>query len=177
MWGKTAKILTVVCLAGLAGCIFGAAKPHGVIGYRHDGRVFLSRNSFYRVGRLPDGWKRMSTKARAISFYNPQYKASISTDAFCGREVSDRRLDVLSGEVISALENRRLKSETPFELNGRGALRQVTAGDMDGVPVIVDFVVVRKDNCVFDMYAVMPPNTDAEVGQDFEEFFRAFQFE
>lgn len=145
----------------------------GVIGYRH-GRVFVTREHTYRVGRLPAGWERMRAPARTISFYNRTSRSSISTDAMCGRDVSDRKLDVLAGGMLSALENRVIRDESRFDLDGRGALRQRMRGSLDGVPVDVDFVVVRKNGCVFDFYAVSPVGTDAQVEEDFEIFFRAF---
>lgn len=159
-----------------AGCVFGPTTYKGVIGYR-DGRVFVRHDSTYSVGILPEGWEQMKTRVRAISFYNAQFKSSISTDAFCGRGVGDRRIDALGGEVASALENRTIVSESPFELDGRGALRQRVKGSLDGVPVLLDLVVVRKDACVFDFYAVTPPAGDPQVAADFEGFYGAFHYE
>ena len=168
-----AALAAAVCAAG---CVFGPTSYKGVIGYR-DGRVFLKHDSVYDVGRLPKGWKRMDSRARTISFYNPAYLSSISTDASCGGGVSDRRLDSLGGEVVSALEKRRLLSEEPFELDGRGALRQRVEGYQDGVMLIVDLVVVRKSGCVFDFYSVSQPEAAPQVAQDFEAFFSGFHYE
>lgn len=176
MRGRTVKILALLFLASLTGCLLGPPKPHGIIGYRPDGRVFLSRDRFYHVGILQGGWRRISTKARTITFYNPEFESSISTDAFCGRDVANRRLDSLGGEIMSAMEDRKLKSETSFDLDGRGAQRQLEEGKMDGVPVVVDLVIVRKNGCLFDLYAVMPPNADPQVAQDFEVFFGGFHY-
>ena len=159
-----------------AGCVFGPTTYKGVIGYR-DGRVFLRHDSTYGVGSLPEGWQRMGTRARTVSFYNASLRSSISTDAFCGRGIGDRKIDALGGEVASALENRVILSETPFELDGRGALRQRVRGSLDGVEVLVDLVVVRKGGCVFDFYAVTPPEGVAQTAADFESFFGAFRYE
>lgn len=174
MRGKKLIILAVLSLAA-GGCIFKSTPFRGVISYR-DGRVYLKHDRFYRVGILPDGWERLRTRARAISFYNPHFKGSISTDAFCGRSVGDQRLESLTSEIVSALEDRTMKSQTKFDLDGRGAIRQRFKGTMDGVPVIVDVVVVRKDGCAFDFYAVMPTGADQVVEQDFEIFFGGFHY-
>lgn len=177
MWGKSLLVLAAFfTVASSAGCLFGPSNYKGVIGYRH-GQVFLRHDRIYRVGELPAGWERMSTRARTISFYNAAYRSSISTDALCGQGVSNRRLDVLGGEIASALENRTLVSEVPFDLDGRGALRQRVTGTEDGVPVVLDLVVVRKNGCVFDFYAVMSPDAELGVVQDFEPFFQAFHYE
>ena len=178
MKGKIVLVAVFFALfADFAGCIFGPAKFKGVIGYRPDGRVFIQHDRYYRVGVLPSGWQAMKTKARAISFYNSDYKSSISTDAFCGRDVTDRKLETLGGEMITALEGRSVLYEKNFDLDGRGAVRQKLTGSLDGVSVVVDLVVVRKNGCVFDFYAVMPPNNAANTGDDFENFFGAFHYE
>ena len=64
-----------------------------------------------------------------------------------------------------------------MELSGRGALRQTVEGSLDGVPVVLDLVVVRKDGCVFDFYSVSPPGADPRVATDFEAFFGEFSYE
>lgn len=128
------------------------------------------------MGQLPDGWVRMKVSRRAISFYNESYKASISTDAFCGRSFSDRPLDALAGELSAVLAERETKWTEEMMLDGRGALRVFVEGKMDGVPVNMDIVVVKKDECNFDFVAVRPPNASQDVTFDFEGFFKAFQY-
>lgn len=170
-----AVVTLVAALVLSSSCIFRPSTYQGVIGSR-SGRVFLTRERFYHVGLLPDGWQRMRVRARTVSFYHPGYRSSISTDAICGRGASDRSLVALSGEMASAVEGRTLLSETTLQLAGRGALRQRLRGSQDGVPVLVDLVVLRKDGCVFDFYAVMPPEPDAEAVRDFEAFFGGFRY-
>ena len=166
----------LVAFSCASGCVFGPGTHKGVVGYRN-GRVFVRHDKAYRVGLLPEGWERMKSSGRTVSFYNPNYRSSISTDAFCGRGASDRKLDALGGEIASALEKRTLVSERPMELSGRGALRQTVEGSLDGVPVVLDLVVVRKDGCVFDFYSVSPPGADPRVAADFEAFFGEFSYE
>lgn len=169
-------IILVLPIVTLSTCAFGPSKFKGVLSYRH-GRVFLTKQKTYSVGILPKGWERLDNKARAISFYNKDLRSSISTDAFCGEGVEAQKIYSLGGEMMTAVEKRNTLSETEFELDGRGALRRVVAGSLDGVPVIVDLVVVRKNGCVFDFYAVGEGEISNEVETEFEMFFGAFHFE
>lgn len=173
--GILVLIALVAAYIASGGCIFGPQPFKGVMSYRN-GRVYLRRGTFYRVGKLPAEWERMRTRARAISFYNPKYRSSISTDAYCGRSVGDRSLDSLGGEIISALEDRTVIEEENFSLNRRGAVRQLVKGSVDGVAVVVDLVIVRKDGCVFDLYATMPPERRELVRGSFETFFGGFSY-
>ena len=159
-----------------SGCVLGPSRFKGVLSYR-SGRVYIRHDRYYRVGKLPKGWRRMKTGARAISFYNQDLKSSISTDVFCGRSVGERSLDSLGGEFISVLEERTVTEEVPFTLDDRAALRQRAEGKLDGVPVVLDLVVVKKNGCVFDMYAVMPPDAVDQVAGPFEHFFQSFHYE
>ncbi len=160
----------------LGACIFGPPKFIGVMSYR-DGRVYLMNKSFYRVGVLPDDWKRVDTKVRSVTFYSPEAGASISTSAFCGRSIEGLRPDALSGEILGTLENRSVLSEEKLMLDGRGAVRILASGSIDGVVSMVDLVTLRKDGCVFDFYAVSPGGQNQATRLAFEGFFQQFHFE
>ena len=118
----------------------------------------------------------MEVKARAITFYNDNYKASITTDAFCGKSFTDRPLDALAGELTSVLSDRTTVSTQDMMLDGRGALRVFVEGKMDGVPLKMDVVVIKKNNCNFDFVSVTPTDASNEVKNDFEGFLKSFHY-
>jgi hypothetical protein len=175
----TASILAAVVSFG---CVLKRQPFKGVVSY-DNGRVYLEPDRYYKkgiyysVGLLPQGWERMSTRARTVSFYNESYRSSISTDAYCGKSVRDRTLLSLTGDIVTALEDRKFGDEKEFMLDGRGALRQQIEGKVDGVPTIVDLVTIRKDGCVFDFYLVSPKSAPVDATLNFENFFGAFHYE
>ncbi|MFA4874536.1 MAG: hypothetical protein WC690_04270 [bacterium] len=169
-------VLLILAISALSGCIFKAQPFKGVISYRQ-GKVYIRHDKYYTVGVLADDWRALKTRARTISFYNEGLKASISTDAYCGKSVTDRTLDSLSGDIITALEKRQVTNEKNFTLNERGALRQHITGSVDGVPTDVDLVIVRKNYCVFDFYSVAPAGGNPDVKEAFETFFNGFHYE
>ncbi len=61
-------------------------------------------------------------------------------------------------------------------LGGREALRTVAEGTLDGVDVILDTVVIKKNNCLFDFALVAHPQKHADAVNDFETFFQGFQY-
>jgi len=170
-----ALLAAIVCAAG---CIFGPSRFKGIKSYR-DGRVYLyyNPNRFYRVGILPDGWERIKTGVRTVTFYNSKYKGSISTDAECGNSVEGRTLISLTGGITSALENPTVKEQKEFMLGGRGAIRQDYHGTYDGVPMVVDLIVVRKSGCIFDFYLTMPRTENRQAVADFEFFVDGFRYD
>lgn len=164
------------------GCAFKRQPFKGVTSYK-DGRVYLVPDRyyepgvFYRVGELPEGWKRMETRARTISFYNEGYMSSISTDAWCGRNIRDRTLNSLTGDMITALEDRTFSEEGRFTLDGREAIRQRVIGKYEGAPTVIDLVTVRKSDCVFDFYLISQGGAPIGAKEDFESFFRGFSYD
>jgi hypothetical protein len=146
-----------------------------VIGYR-DGRVFLKKNLYYRVGRLPLAWREFSANAKAASFYNKELGATISTDAFCASSFEDLPLKILSGQLFAGIGQHRVLDEKTLTLNGREALRTLSSGTMDGVAIKFDSVVLKKNNCTIDfVYFAPPQNYEAGV-KDFELFYNGFKF-
>lgn len=177
-WGSViiAAVVAAVLFAG--GCIFRPQPFKGVISYRHE-KVYIGLNPdrYYRVGELPAGWEPIKTRARAIVFYNDEHSSTIATDAWCGNTIGDRPLESLGGELLGALADRDVQEEVPFMLDGRGALRQRAIGELDGVPIVLDIVVIKKNGCVFDLYAIMPPDEVEAVERDFELFYLGFRYE
>lgn len=169
-------VLAIVVLLTSASCLFKQTELVGVMSYRN-GKVFLKKDNFYSVGKLPSGWHRMKTRAKAISFYNPGLRSSITTDAFCGAKVENSALGALGGDMISALDQRKVTSEQDIQLDGRQATRRFVTGTLDGVDVLVDYVVVRKDGCIFDFYAVISDVAEKdEVSAVFEDFYKGFEY-
>jgi len=176
-----AFLLSIVCIVS-TGCLFKKQPFRGVTSYR-DGRVYLKpgryyneRPPYYRVGILPDGWSRLKTDARTITWYNAACECSISTDAYCGLSVEDRSLASLGGDLITAISDRRFSEERELTLDGRAAIRQLVEGSYNGVPTKVDLVVVRKGGCVFDFYLVSSREPAPEAIVDFESFFGGFEY-
>jgi len=182
MRGMHYIVVLLAAAAIISGCLFKGQPFKGVVSYK-DGKVYLKPgryyselHPYYRVGELPRGWDRLSTRARTISWYNESYLCSISTDAYCGRSVDNRSLDSLGGELITALSDRKFTEERKFMLGEREAMRQRVEGTLEGVASRVDLVVVRKDGCVFDFYLVSQGAPPPEAIEDFESFFGGFDY-
>lgn len=168
--------LTLVIFLTLAGCFGGPKNSSGVTGYR-DQRVAIKGAGNYSVGELSADWRRLPVRAKTIAFYNDTHKTTISTDAFCGKEFEDLALRNLTNNLMAGIEKRKIASEQDLFLDGRGALRTVSTGFVDGVPVQVDAVVLKKNNCTFDFICVTTPGSYHEVSADFERFFSGFHYE
>lgn len=172
-------ILLILCCVGLladSACIFGPNRYYAVMGTRGN-YVFIRHDRWYEVGKLPEGWKTLKTRVKAASWYNPEFRSTISTEVLCEGSVGDRPVEVVASSVAAAMEDRKTSDHQEFMLDGRGAVRETVAGSVDGVQLVMDVVAVKKDNCAFDFIAVTPPEEMANVQPIFEEFFNGFHFE
>lgn len=159
----------------LMGCFGGVKKTGKVVGYR-EGRVLTKKGS-YDVGSLPAGWERIKLGKAVVTFYNPSLKSSISTDSFCDQAYNDSPLKSLTRHLFPGLQDQKVMEQEPLTLSGRGALHTVLKATMDGVPVMLSIVVVKKDWCLFDFYLVSEQSYFAQAAVDFEAFYRGFQYQ
>jgi hypothetical protein len=68
-------------------------------------------------------------------------------------------------------------SQTPLELDGRGALRTQLSAELDGVSKTFSVYVLKKDGCVYDFMWIGPPDSTPEAAQAFHQFVAGFSTE
>jgi hypothetical protein len=139
------------------------------------GNVYRDSTVAYRIGSLPEGWERTNLPGSNLSFHHTG-GGSILVNAVC-RDLRDLSLDVLTNQALFGVEEKHELSRQPVTLDGRGGLRTRLDGAMDGVPMSLELVLVKKDGCVHDFLLaagrdVFPARTAA-----FEALVAGFQRE
>jgi hypothetical protein len=135
--------------------------------------VFTSERVRYRVGTLGPSWRPVKVSGGQVAFVESRTSATISANAVCGE--SDAPLRVLTGHLLIGLTERRILAEKLLPFDGREALRTEVWAKLDGVPVQLDLLVLKKDGCVFDLVYVAPPGSFATGRADFERFAQGFR--
>ncbi|MGH7831135.1 MAG: hypothetical protein ACREP8_13275 [Candidatus Binatia bacterium] len=158
----------------LVGCFGGVKRTGKVIGYE-PGRV-LTKKGYYQVGILPEGWRRINLEQALVAFRNEALQSTIATDSFCDQAYDDSSLPILTRHLFAGLQKIEVLQEQSFTLSDRGALRTMMKATLDGVPVMLEIVVVKKNWCLFDFYLVSPPERFAGATADFETFYRGFSY-
>ena len=172
---KHTQILgALLVIFGLTACFGGVKKTGKVVGYKN-GRV-LTKDGFFAVGPLSPDWERIKVGKAVVTFYNPQMKSTIATDSFCDQAYNDSSLKNLTTHLFPGLQDTDVVNQEPFMLDGRGALKTVVKAKLDGVPVMMKIVVVKKDWCLFDFFLVSEQAYFARAAQDFETFYQGFSF-
>ncbi len=171
---KIALLAAPLCAFALWGCFGGVKKTGKVLDYK-PGQV-ITKSGSYQVGELPPEWYRIKLGIAAINFRSDRLKSTISTDAFCEQAFDDAPLNALTRHLFAGLQDVKVEKETPFMMSDRGALRTTLRASLDGVPVKIETVVVKKDWCLFDFYLVSPPDQFLSAMPDFEHFYQGFQY-
>ncbi len=171
---KCAQFAAPFLALALLACFGGVKKTGKVVDYK-PGRV-ITKKGYYDVGPLSADWYRIKLGIAAINFRNDALGSTISTDAFCDQAFDDAPLNALTSHLFAGLQDIKIEKQTPFTMADRGALRTSLKATLDGVPVRIETVVLKKDWCLFDFYLVGPPEKFAAALPDFENFFQGFQF-
>jgi hypothetical protein len=120
-----------------------------------------------KLASLP-GWEPVRA-GDAAAAYHHEGGGTIAASSTCG-PADDVPLDVLTNHLLFGVEHKQERSRVPFTLAGRAALRTRLDGTLDGVPVSLDVVVLKKDGCTHDLMLIAPRSASALREPDFDRF-------
>ena len=141
-------------------------------GASFDGEVYRDHDVAFRVGALGTGWERFRISEAALAFRHGS-NGTIVANAMC-KDIEDVPLDVLINQALIGVGDKSELARTDVTLDGRAARRTQLTGTMDGVPVALDLVVMKKNNCVYDFQLVTSPRDFASRQADFVRFISGF---
>jgi hypothetical protein len=149
--------------ASLAGC-----GTRGTL----SGSLYRDGPLAFRIGALPAEWRRVQVGDGQLAFHHDD-GGTILAHATCEAR-DDVSLDVLTNHLLFGVEEAREISRAPLSLDGRRALRTRIDGAVDGVPIALDLVVLKKDSCTYDLQLASSPDVFVRRQPDFERFFAGF---
>ncbi|HEX5037357.1 MAG TPA: hypothetical protein VFX30_09395 [bacterium] len=167
-----ARWVIVFFLLTLCAC-FGLDRRGGITGYKN-GEADAGKARF-TVRRLPPPWKQPRRLLKQLVYENDPLAATIVVDALCGPKYDDAPLNRLAAEMFQRLQKPKIRSEKNVTLDGRSAVRMDGGGAIDGVPLEMSVVVMKKNFCLYDFIYFAPPQTFSQGKRDFEEFLNGFE--
>lgn len=128
----------------------------------------------YSLGDPGAGWTRVRPGGADQAWHNSKLGATIYADSNCGERFDDSPLGRLHESLVGGVAGKPEREETRT-LDGREALLRVVDGRVDGVPIRVGAVVLKKDACTYDMVYIASPERFDEGMDAFERVLSAFQ--
>ena len=157
-------------MLGLLGLLAGLAACAGTGSLR--GSDYQRGAVHYRVGTLPAEWRRIHVRGADLVFRHQQ-GGTLMVSAQCPSS-EDAPLEVLVNHLLFDIEHQKEHSRALLTVDGRAALRIQLDGELDGVRIALDLVVLKKDGCAYDLQLATSPQKLAARQPDFEAFLRGF---
>jgi hypothetical protein len=130
----------------------------------------------YRIGTLPPGWRAVGLYQNDLAFQSLDSPHSVAINSTC-EDHDDPPLDVLTRHLLMGFTDRETVSQSVESLDGRDALRTRVTARLDGVPVELVLVVLKKDGCVYDFTYLSPVGRTAERLEVFDRLLAQFTVE
>jgi hypothetical protein len=122
----------------------------------------------------PGPWQRLDTAGGDLAWRDPSSRAVIMANATC-RGHHDPPLEVLVNDLLIGTTERRVLLSEMVPLDGREARHEVVALKLDGVPLVYDLYVLKKDGCVYDLALVAAPTSYNTVADRFVTVVAGFR--
>jgi hypothetical protein len=131
-------------------------------------------NDCYRFGELP-GWRVVRQKKGEVAFFEDQFGAVAQINATCRQDAEAASLEVLLRHLLIGYTDLRVREREKLTLAEREALHSVQEVRLDGVPVVLDLYVLKRNGCVFDLSLAAPPDRYVRASTDFARFVGGFR--
>src|SRR5439155_2962091 len=119
-------------------------------------RRLCSRDMCYRTGELP-GWQLIRHKGGEIAFFQEHFDAVAQANATCRDDAEAASLEVLMNHLLIGYTEVQVHQNERVRLDGREALHDLVEARLDGVPVLLDLYVLKRNGCIFDLSLAAPP--------------------
>lgn len=92
------------------------------------------------------------------------------------QEHGDSDLESFTDHLRIDFNEWKVVEERYVTLVERDAMRSTVDAELDGVPIKLELIVLKKDGCLFDLQLFGPPNYHPRGVQDFESVVAGFRF-
>jgi hypothetical protein len=148
----------------------------GCAGHTFQQGVFSKDGVRYRVGPLSVEWRPLDVESNDVAYIANDSPHSVAINATCTPD-GDASLEVLTQHLLIGFTDRELVGEEAAPMDGRDSLRSHYRAKLDGVPVEMLLVVLKKDGCVYDFTYLSPPGRFDEKRKSFERVLSQFHAE
>jgi hypothetical protein len=128
--------------------------------------AYVNSTAGIRVPVPPAPWVPVALPEVEAAFRRPGSAATIAILSEC-QDSGRAPMRILARRLLFGLRSEVLE-QTPVSMDGAEALRTVARGSLDGRPVLVESLSVRRGHCVSDLVLAAPPGEFDSVRSDFD---------
>ncbi len=156
---RVVATLVVTVLGTLAASALGASTL-GACGPRasYTGNRYKSKEASFHVTAPRGGWKRLRKSHKEggpdLAWHHRASHSTLSINSDCNQP--DTPLKALTQHLLFGFTERAILSQQRQPMDGRESLHSHATGKLDGVPQHLRLVVLKKDECVYDLVLAAP---------------------
>jgi hypothetical protein len=98
---------------------------------------------------------------------------TIAVNSTC-QKYSNVSLADLTKNILAGIENLKVEDTTTTQFDGREGQHTHASGATDGVPIRIDLLTYKKNNCAYDITLIGLKKGFDDDHELFEEFLRGF---
>ncbi len=134
-----------------------------------EGGVVHVQGATFHVGDVPSGWHRVNVDDAALAFRD-EHGSSVLVSARCSVRGDDVPLVALVNQLVLGTTAREYVKEETISLDRREARHSIMKAKLDGVALVWDVYVMKKNGCVYDVVYVALPDKFEGGSTTFEQF-------
>ena len=162
-------------MSGRMPAVLGALLLLGCGASRSELRSQSRMEGRYRLGELPTSWEKQRPGGADRAWFNDAFSSTIYADSNCAERFQDSPLHDLMTHLTAGIAVGAPVREESLTLDNRAALLRVYSGLLDGVELKVSVVVLKKNQCTYDMLYLAPSSTFEAGWSDFVGVISGFQ--
>ena len=162
---RAAFLLLLLAAAATSAC----GAKHGDDDDGGKGKV----STKFHYTQPPAPWKPTKVDGTQVAYYHADFGATMSVATEC-KDVEDVSLPSLVQQELIGIPHRKVVSQTQTTVGERAGEDWVVDGQLDGVDVRCELIVLRESKCVYDLNLVAKPASFDAAQKDFKTFLGGF---
>jgi hypothetical protein len=134
-----------------------------------------AKGNSYKVNFQSENWTQKNEDRSDYVWVNKLDGRILLSNSFCD-EFQDQPLDKLANKTFNTVDKLKIEKRDYTTFKNREAYRLEGEGLVDGVPVGLNLLNTRRNNCYFDFVSITPLTSAKEVNTDFEQFLDSVEF-
>lgn len=168
-------LLLLACLGAVGGCRGGWDRGHLYVQRWKPAWRGQYKEATYRVGDPGADWRPHAEKGAQVAWRNRRAPGVIQVRSQC-QEHGDSSLEQFTDHLRIDFDAWSVVEQRFVTLVDREAVRTTVDARLDGVPVKLELVVLKKNGCLFDLSYVAVPSSFAPGLPAFERVVQGFSF-
>jgi hypothetical protein len=137
--------------------------------------IYVDESKGFRVQLPRNEWQVMESSGADLTLRDTRSQARMAVSASCpARETGP--LPALTRHLFFGLREMKQVRQEHIFLDGVTGLDTEVTGKWEGESVQVRSVVIRRGECLYDLYFIAPPEAFGPQSADFDAFLNGWEF-